>query len=73
MSVAEFQLFVPAVSSSSIFPEWKWREVHMELSTPTSAHVPHLQAPESVVILPADEQKAMSCVMSKENVLNCYP
>lgn len=29
--------------------------------------------PESVVILPADEQKAMSCVMSKENVLNCYP
>lgn len=58
--MAEFQPFVPAVSSSSTFPEWKMREVDMELSSPTSAHVPHLQVPESIVILVADERKAMS-------------
>lgn len=66
-----FIFFVPAVSHSSTFPECKWTEVGMKLSSPTSACAQHLQAPEFLVILPADEQKAMPCVMSKENVLNC--
>lgn len=48
-------------------------DVDMELSSPTSACVLHLQVPESVIALLADEQKAMPCVMSKENVPNCYP
>lgn len=45
-----------------------WRGFFTGLSSPTSAHVPCLQAPESAVVLQADEWKAMPCFSKKRGI-----